>query len=525
MGERAVVTLMENEAGLVSRNLPPAKLVEIALERGEGTLASNGALVTRTGERSGRSPHDRFIVEDKWSRKHVNWNAINKPVSQETFDRLLARATEYLSVKERFVFEGFVGADRKYRMPLRVIAEKAWHALFATTLFIRPTPDELRKLSPEFTVINAMDLVVDPVEYGIRSGTFVGVSFEKGIVLVIASGYGGEIKKSIFSVMNGLLPERGVFPMHCSANMGAAGDAALFFGLSGTGKTTLSADPARRLIGDDEHGWSDGGIFNFEGGCYAKVIRLSKASEPQIYDAIRFGSLIENVIVDPATRIPDYDSDKITENTRATYPVEHIPRCVIPGVGGHPRHVFFLTCDAFGVLPPIAKLTPEMAMYHFLSGYTAKLAGTEVGIDEPQATFSTCFGAPFLPLAPSLYAKQLGERLSRHGTSCWLVNSGWSGGPYGEGKRMKIEITRALLAAALEGSLDGVGTRPDPIFNVLVPESCPGVPSDVLSPRNTWRDGDAYDRKARHLAGLFRKNFEQYAAGAGEEIVAAGPPA
>jgi len=523
MGERAVARLMENAKGSVRRNLPVEELVDIAVKRGEGVLAANGALVTRTGERTGRSPGDRYVAEDGWAKGRVAWGKVNKPVPVETFDRLLSRAVDYLADKERFVFDGFAGADKSYRMPLRVSAEKAWHALFATTLFIRPTPEELDRIEPEFTVIDAMDLRIDPREYNIRSSTFVGISFEKKIILVIGSGYGGEIKKSIFSVMNGLLPERNVFPMHCSANVGGSGDVALFFGLSGTGKTTLSADPSRRLIGDDEHGWSDKGIFNFEGGCYAKVIRLSKEAEPQIYDAIKFGSLIENVIIDSESLAPDYDDDAITENTRATYPVEHIPGCIIPGIGGHPRNIIFLTCDAFGVLPPIAKLTPEMAMYHFLSGYTAKLAGTEVGIDEPEATFSTCFGAPFMPLDPTVYAKLLGERMSEHKANCWLVNSGWSGGPYGEGKRMKISITRALLSAAMEGRLDGVGYTRDPLFNVMVPDSCPGVPSEVLTPRNTWKDKEAYDAKARKLAQLFMKNFEQYAGQAGRSVIEAGP--
>ncbi len=523
MSERAIAKLMENAEGLVFQNLSAPKLIELAIERGEGTLAANGALVTRTGDRTGRSPKDRLIVDDKWAKKHIAWSKVNKPVSQELFDRLLDHAVKYLSDRERFVFEGFVGADSKYRMPLRVIAEKAWHALFATTLFIRPTKEERAKLKPEFTVIDAADLMLDPLEFGVRSNTFIGISFEKKIILIIGSGYGGEIKKSIFTVMNGLLPEKNVFPMHCSANVGADSDVALFFGLSGTGKTTLSADPNRRLIGDDEHGWTDRGIFNFEGGCYAKVIRLSQEAEPQIYNAIRFGSLIENVIIDSDTRVPDYNADTITENTRATYPVEHIPGCIISGLGDHPKNVIFLTCDAFGVLPPIAKLTPEMAMYHFLSGYTAKLAGTEVGIDEPQATFSTCFGAPFMPLLPTTYAKLLGERLSKHNTNCWLVNSGWSGGAYGKGKRMKISITRALLTAALSGKLNGVNYTADPVFNVLVPNSCPDVPKEVLAPRNTWSDKDDYDRSARHLASLFRKNFEQYAEPAGKAIAAAGP--
>ncbi|MBN1282237.1 MAG: phosphoenolpyruvate carboxykinase (ATP) [Proteobacteria bacterium] len=523
MAERALETLLKHRPNKVFRNLGTEELVEIALERGEGKLAANGALVTRTGERSGRSPFDRFIVEDRWARRKVAWNKINMPVSQEIFDRLLARAVDYLKARDRFVFDGFAGADPEYRMPLRVVAEKAWHALFARTLFIRPTDAELRDLDPEFTVVDALDLKIDPAEFGIRTGTFVGISFEKKIVLIIASGYGGEIKKSIFSVMNGLLPDRGVFPMHCSANVGKSGDVALFFGLSGTGKTTLSADPARRLIGDDEHGWGGRGVFNFEGGCYAKVIRLSREAEPQIYGAIRSGSLLENVVIDPASGEPDFDSDAVTENTRATYPVEHIPGCVIPGVGGHPKDIVFLTCDAFGVLPPIAKLTPESAMYHFLSGYTAKLAGTEVGVRDPEATFSTCFGAPFMPLDPSIYAMMLGERISEHGTRCWLVNSGWSGGPFGVGRRMKISLTRALLAAALDGSLSEARFFVDPAFNLLVPGSCPGVPSDLLSPRNTWQDKAAYDSAAKRLAALFRKNFEQYAERAGDSIAAAGP--
>jgi phosphoenolpyruvate carboxykinase (ATP) len=525
MVEHAIATLLEGAKGLVFRNLPPAKLVELALERGEGTLASNGALVTRTGERTGRSPGDRFIAEDRWAKKHAWWGPVNKPVAPELFDRLLERAVEYLKDRERFVFEGFTGADPKYRMGLRVIAEKAWHALFATTLFVRPTAGERRGLSPEFTVIDACDLSLDPIEFGLRSGTFVGISFEKKIILIIGTGYGGEIKKSIFSVMNGQLPDRGVFPMHCSANMDSAGSVALFFGLSGTGKTTLSADPTRRLIGDDEHGWSDRGVFNFEGGCYAKVINLSREAEPQIWSAIRFGSLIENVIIDAETREPHYDDASITENTRATYPVEHIPSCVIPGVGGHPTDVVFLTCDAFGVLPPISKLTPEQAMYHFLSGYTAKVAGTEVGITEPTATFSACFGAPFLPLHPTVYAKLLGERMAEHRVRCWLVNSGWSGGAYGEGSRMKIQLTRDLIAAAFSGRLDGARFTADPIFQLLVPDACPGVPAELLAPRNTWRDKAAYDRTALHLAELFQRNFAPYADEAGEKIVAAGPQA
>lgn len=525
MKEDILNELLLKDSERVFRNLSPHRLVEIAVERGEGRLAANGALVTRTGERTGRSPKDRYVTKGEWAEKNVWWGDVNKPVSEDVFDALLAQAVEHLRSRDRFVFDGFVGAMKKYQMPLRVIAERAWHALFATTLFVRPREGELEGFEPKFTVIDVPTLTIDPSKYGLRSGTFIAISFEKRITLVIASGYGGELKKSIFSVMNGRLPGQGVFPMHCSANVGSGGDSALFFGLSGTGKTTLSADPRRRLIGDDEHAWCDDGIFNFEGGCYAKVIRLSKKAEPQIYDAIRAGSILENVIIDDKTGEVDYEDDSITENTRATYPVEHIPNCIIPGIGSHPRHVVFLACDAFGVLPPIAKLSPQMAMYHFLSGYTAKLAGTEVGVDEPEATFSTCFGAPFMPLHPTVYAKLLGERLSRHKTDCWLINSGWSGGAYGEGSRMKIEITRALLSAAFDGSLAGVKYEADPIFNLLVPASCPGVPADILVPKNTWRDKQAYERKARELASRFVANFAKYADYAGRDVVNAGPKA
>jgi len=509
----------------VYRNLSIPELVGETLRRGEGWLADNGALVIRTGQRTGRSPNDRFFVDEQSSKDKIWWGKVNRSVDAEVFDRLLKRTMSYLHERNIYVFDGFVGADRQYGMPVRVIAEKPAHALFATTLFVRPTVEELKTIEPQFTVIDAMDLEIDPNEFDIRSETFVGISLEKKIILIIGSGYCGEIKKSIFTVMNYLLPDKGIFPMHCSANVGEGGDAALFFGLSGTGKTTLSADPHRRLIGDDEHGWSDSGIFNFEGGCYAKVIRLSKEAEPQIFNAIRFGSVLENVITDERTGAIDYDNGSITENTRATYPVEYIPNCVIPGLGGHPKNVIFLTCDAFGVLPPIAKLDIKMAMYHFISGYTAKLAGTEVGIDEPEATFSTCFGAPFMPRHPSVYAKFLGEKLEKHGTQCWLVNSGWSGGPYGEGNRMKIGITRALLDAVFSGRLKEVEYTMDPVFNVLVPNECPDVPSEVLMPRNTWKDKAAYDRKAHELAKSFQDNFKKFADGVDPAVIAAGPRA
>lgn len=507
----------------VHRNLPPAALIDMALARGEGMLASNGALVVRTGVPSGRSPNDKFFVEEKSSKGDIHWSKVNVSCRDDLFQRMLGKARDFLGGREIFVFDGFVGADPKYRLNVRVITPTAWHALFAHTLFLRPTAQELDGFEPGFTVLGCGELKADPQADGTKSKVFVGVSFDHRINLIIGSMYGGEIKKSIFTILNYLLPQQGVFPMHCSANVGQGGDVALFFGLSGTGKTTLSADPGRRLIGDDEHGWSDSGIFNFEGGCYAKVIRLSAEAEPQIHSAIRFGSLLENVAVDPATRAIDYDSDAITENTRATYPVEHIPGCIIPGVGGHPKNVFFLACDAFGVLPPIAKLTPAMAGYHFLSGFTAKLAGTESGIDEPQPTFSACFGAPFMPLHPSRYADMLSDRLSRHGTNCWLVNTGWSGGGAGVGKRMKISITRALLTAALEGKLEKAKFTPDPVFGIMVPDSCQGVPDEVLVPRNTWSDKQAYDRKARELAGMFAKNFEQYRDRVSAEIMAAGP--
>jgi phosphoenolpyruvate carboxykinase (ATP) len=406
---------------------------------------------------------------------------------------------------------------------VRIITEKAWHSLFGRTLFVRPTEAELKTHRPEFTVIDGCELLAEPKKDGTNTGVFVILNFERKIVLIGGTHYGGEIKKSIFAVMNYLLPKRGVFPMHCSSNVGQDRDTALFFGLSGTGKTTLSADPARRLIGDDEHGWSDTGIFNFEGGCYAKVIRLSEEAEPQIYRAIKFGSIVENVVFDSETRTIDYDDASLTENTRATYPVEHIDNCVIPGVGGHPKTVMFLAADAFGVLPPIARLSPAQAMFHFISGYTAKVAGTEAGITEPTATFSACFGAPFLPLHPTRYAKMLGEKMKEHSSRVFLVNTGWSGGPYGVGKRMSIRYTRALITAALNGELDRVEYAPDPVFHFDVPKSCPGVPAEILTPRNTWADKAAFDTKAKHLAQLFVKNFDKYRSEASADVIAAQP--
>ena len=510
-------------SGKIHQNLSTPALVELALARAEGYLSANGALVVETGERTGRSPNDRFIVDEPSVHDEIWWGDINVAVDEAVFERLYAKVKPHMADRDHFVFDGFAGADPEYRMPVRIICEKAWHALFGRTLFVRPTPEELESHTPEFTVINACEVSADPRTDGTNSHVFVVVSLERRTVLIGGTHYGGEIKKSIFSVMNYLLPGRNVLPMHCSSNIGEDGDTALFFGLSGTGKTTLSADPARRLIGDDEHGWSDRGVFNFEGGCYAKVIRLSREAEPQIYDAIRFGSIVENVITSDGPRVIDYDDDTKTENTRATYPVEYIDNCVIPGLGGHPRNIMFLTADAFGVLPPIARLTPGEAMFHFISGYTAKVAGTEAGITEPTATFSACFGAPFLPLHPTRYARMLGERMEEYGAHVYLVNTGWSGGPYGVGARMSIAHTRALITAALSGDLDGVEYTKDPVFHFEVPASCPGVPSEVLTPRNTWADKDAFDAKAAHLAQLFVKNFEKYRSEATPEVIAAIP--
>ena len=511
--------------GVVHRNLPPAELIARSLARGEGILAANGALVVKTGEPSGRSPEDRVIVEEGPAAEQICWGDVNRPCQPALFDRLLDKARGYLHGRDLYVFDGFAGAERTYRLPIRIVADATWHALFADTLFVRPTPIELADFVPGFTVINCGALRASADFDGTRTSVFIGVNFTRKLVLILGSMYGGEMKKAIFSVMNYLLPQRNVLPMHCAANVGQSGDVAPFFGLSGTGKTTLSADPARRLIGDDEHGWSDHSIFNFEGGCYAKTIRLSPESEPQIYHAIKFGSILENVIVDPQTRAIDYASDFLTENTRATYPIEHIPGAVLGGVGDHPRNVFFLTCDAFGVLPPISRLTPEMANYHFLSGFTSKVAGTEVGVDEPRPTFSTCFGAAFMPLHPSRYSTMLAERLSWHETDCWLVNTGWTGGPYGVGRRMSIELTRGLIGAALDGSLARSGFTPHPAFKVLVPHECSCAGADVLDPRAAWADKDAYDTSARKLAGMFRENFEQYAAYVSPEVLAAGPDA
>jgi phosphoenolpyruvate carboxykinase (ATP) len=498
--------------GRVIANASAPALLEAAVRRGDGILTSLGAISCRTGNRTGRSPGDKFIVRDATTESAVNWGKLNQPVAPGTFQTLLARVRQYLAdVPELYTFDGFAGADPAYRVSLRVITETAWHCLFARTLFLRPKPGELDGFTPDWTIVHAPDFLCDPATNGTKSEAFIGLDFTNRIGLIAGTQYAGEIKKSIFTIMNYLLPQRGVFPMHCSANVGAGGDVALFFGLSGTGKTTLSADPDRRLIGDDEHGWSDRGVFNIEGGCYAKTIKLSKATEPQIYDAIRFGCVLENVPVDPLSRDPDFDSQKYTENTRAAYPVEFIPGCELSGLGWHPTNVFFLTCDAYGVLPPISRLKPEQARRMFLCGYTAKVAGTEAGVTEPTATFSTCFGSPFLPLPPKTYANLLTQFMDKHATPVWLVNTGWSGGGPGVGSRMKLSITRGLLKAALSGQLAAAQFATDPIFGLDVPQSCPGVPSDVLNPRDTWRDKAAYDAAAKKLAGMFEETYRQYA--------------
>ncbi len=505
----------------VHRNLYPAQLIEAALRRGEAELGARGSLVAETGKRTGRSPKDKFVVRDSMTAKAVDWGAVNQPTTPEIFDALYERVLDYLSDKELFVQDLFSGADPKYQLPIQIINEYPWHNLFVRQLFIRPTPEELRRHKPEFTIVSAPSFLADPKRDGTNSEVFIMVNFTKKLILIGGTQYAGEMKKSIFSIMNFLLPDRNVFPMHCSANVGQDGLTALFFGLSGTGKTTLSADPRRRLIGDDEHGWSATGVFNFEGGCYAKCIHLRPETEPQIYNALGFGSVLENVVLDPITRIPDYDDDSKTENTRAAYPVDFIDNAVIPGIGGHPKNVVFLTADAFGVLPPVSKLTPEQAMYHFMSGYTAKVAGTEAGVTEPQATFSTCFGAPFMPLPPKVYAEMLGRRLREHNAQCWLVNTGWQGGPYGIGKRMSLPYTRAMVDALVEGKLANVEYEIEPAFGLNIPKSCPGVRSELLAPRNSWKDKDAYDRTAADLSARFAKNFEKF--DAPPEIKAAAP--
>ena len=486
-------------------------------------LLPSGALAVWTGAYTGRSPKDRFLVQSGKSAQDVAWGTINQPISVEAFDRLYQRAASHLASGQAcFVVDGFAGADKRYRLPVRVVTEYAWHALFIAQLLRKPSPEELLSFEPAFQLLAAPGCLAEPAVDGTHSEAFVLIDLERMRGVIGGTRYAGEMKKMVFSVMNYLLPQLGVLPMHCSANVGTRGDVALYFGLSGTGKTTLSADPNRRLIGDDEHGWSDQGIFNIEGGCYAKTIGLDREKEPQIWEAIRFGAVVENVDVDPKTRELDYASARYTENTRAAYPLEHIPGAVPGGMAGHPQTIFFLTADASGVLPPIAELDQVQAMYHFLTGYTSKLAGTERGVTTPEPTFSTCFGAPFLPRPPAVYARLLGERLKRHGARVYLVNTGWTGGPIGQGARIDLAFTRAMVRAALDGELAGVPSRVDPIFGFRVPERCPGVPGEVLDPATAWGDRDAYEQAARALARAFRENLEKLP-GVDAEIRDAGP--
>jgi phosphoenolpyruvate carboxykinase (ATP) len=506
-------------------NLSAAVLYEEAVRRNEGVIAASGPLACRTGQHTGRSPNDKFVVREPSSEAEIAWGKVNRPITPAQFDALHKDLLSSLGGKELFVLDCFAGADPTYRLPVRVINEFAWHNLFCKNLFI-DDPAAASAAAPAFTIIDSPSFKADPARHGGNSEVMIALDFAKKLVLITGSSYAGEMKKSIFSVLNYILPLQGVLSMHCSANVGTGGDTALFFGLSGTGKTTLSSDPDRMLIGDDEHGWSDHGVFNFEGGCYAKTIRLSPEAEPQIYATTRrFGTVLENVVVDELTRELNLDDDRYTENTRAAYPISFIDNAVRSGQGGHPRNVVMLTADAFGVLPPISRLTPEAAMYHFLSGYTAKVAGTEKGVTEPKATFSTCFGAPFLPLDPSRYAKMLGEKIARHDARVWLLNTGWTGGPYGVGARMKIAYTRSMIRAVLSGALDTVGFERDSVFNLDIPVSCPGVPDEVLTPRATWADGAAYDAQAAKLARMFVENFKTFEQGVSAEVLAAGPHA
>ncbi len=485
-------------------------LVEAALHRNEGVLAANGSLVVTTGKYTGRSPQDRFIVDVPAIHHHVDWGSVNLPISENVFNRVLSRMTSYLAEKDLFIFDGFAGADQHYALSIRFINEYAHQSLFAHQLFRRPEKDQLQDFHPEFTVICAPGLELNPTTEGTHSEAAIILHLERKMVLIAGTHYCGEIKKSIFSAMNYLMPDRHVFPMHCSANVGADGRSALFFGLSGTGKTTLSADPERTLIGDDEHGWADTGIFNFEGGCYAKTIRLSKENEPEIWDAIQFGALCENVVINPDTRIPDYNDASLTENGRVGYPIDFIHNADPKGVAPHPSAIIFLTADAFGVLPPISKLSEEQAQYHFISGYTSKIAGTERGIVEPVAAFSTCFGAPFMPRPSSVYAQLLKERITEHKVNVYLINTGWQGGPYGIGKRISIPHTRAMVTAALEGTLEQQEYWTHPVFNIMVPKACPGVPAEILDPRNSWANPVEYDAMATKLAIMFIENFRKF---------------
>lgn len=510
----------------ISLQLSVPQLVEKATSRGEAVLTSTGAVKAETGKYTGRSPQDKYIVDEPISKDKIDWGSVNQPISSSHFEALYTKVMNYLKEQnELFVFKGFAGADKDSRLSIQVINEYAWHNLFAHQLFIRPSEEELVAHKADFTVISAPNFKADPTIDGTNSETFIIVSMEKRIVLIGGTEYAGEMKKSIFSIMNYLLPEQNILPMHCSANVGEKGDVTLFFGLSGTGKTTLSADAGRKLIGDDEHGWSDNGVFNIEGGCYAKCIDLTRENEPQIFDAIKFGTVLENVVVDHTTRVADYADNSLTENTRAAYPIQYIDNIVDPSVAGHPNTIIFLTADAFGVLPPISKLTKEQAMYHFLSGFTSKLAGTERGVTSPQPAFSTCFGSPFLPLHATVYAEMLGKKIDEHGAQVFLVNTGWTGGEYGVGSRMKLSYTRTMVRAAIEGKLNEVETTKDAVFGLDIPTSIDGVPSEVLVPRNAWADKTAYDKKAAELAQSFHENFKKFGTVSEEISLKGGPTA
>ena len=511
------------DSGDVLWNLNPSELYEQAIINEEAILTNKHALLVHTGKYTGRSPLDKFIVEEPTTKDDIDWGGFNKPISAEVFDNLHEKMSEFLNDKKLYVKDLYAGADPKYRLNVRVVSSAAYHALFAHNMFINPSDNDMTNFKPGFTVMAAPTFQANPDVDGTRSSTFILCSFEKKLILIGGTLYSGEVKKGIFSVLNYLLPKKDVMAMHCSANMEHNGKTAVFFGLSGTGKTTLSADADKILIGDDEHGWSEDGIFNFEGGCYAKTINLSAENEPEIYQTTQMpGTILENVVVDK-DRMPDFDDDSLTQNTRCSYPISFIPNASETGIGGHPGNVIFLTADAFGVLPPISKLTPEQAMYHFISGYTAKVAGTERGVNEPQATFSACFGAPFMPLHPTVYAELLAEKIRKHNSNVWLVNTGWTGGMYGTGSRMKLSHTRKMLNEAISGRLDDVKYVEEPIFGLQIPKKVDGVPDGVLQPRNTWKDKSAYDKKAIELADMFKRNFDKFIKLASKELIHAGP--
>ncbi len=525
MNHQEIIDSIRSGAARIHENLSTDELIAKALERGEGRVTSTGALAADTGEFTGRSPKDKFLVKDELTENTAWWGTVNQPFEPAKFDALLGKVLNHLKGKELFVRDSYACADQRYRLNIQVVTEGAYQNLFAKHLFLRPSAEELKTQKPDWMIIAAPTFRANPAEDGTRQHNFTIVNMKQRIILIGGSGYTGEIKKGIFGVLNFVLPhDKGVLSMHCSANIGKDGDTAIFFGLSGTGKTTLSADPNRKLIGDDEHGWSDNNVFNFEGGCYAKCVNLTEEKEPQIWHAIKHGALVENVRFIDGTDVVDYDNISVTENTRAAYPIEYIDNIAVPSAGDAPRNIFFLTADAFGVLPPISKLTPGQAMYHFISGYTAKVAGTEAGVTEPQATFSACFGQAFLPLHPTSYAKMLGEKLNAHpDINVWLVNTGWTGGPYGVGSRMKLPFTRAMITAALNGELNHVEFENHPVFGMAMPKSCPNVPVELLNPRNTWEDKAAYDAQCDKLAGLFNDNFAKFAEGASDEIKAAAP--